>query len=329
MRVILILTISLCFLSVFFLGMPSANNGNWFEFISGFQSQETRTIFSIYRIPEWVAALIAGAMLSSSGLFLQTFLNNPLASSSILGVNAASHLFVALGIMGTSVFAGFLAEIGVVVTATLGAFLFSILLLFISFRLKSSITLLIIGIMLGTFLGALTDLIVSQSDTLSLKQFTSWSFGSLKQLELKQVPLFFSILCLGIFLSILVLKPLNLLLIGEKEAMKNGLNYRKTSMLLLIIIALFSGSVTSFCGPIAFVGLIVPNAIRWLYKSANHFYLFPICAIGGACFLIICAILIRFLEPYISLPLNVLSSLVGAPIVVFFILKKVNNASIN
>jgi iron complex transport system permease protein len=201
-----------------------------------------------------------------------------------------------------------------------------LLIVLLANRVRSQVSLLLIGMMLGTFVSALTGILLSKSDPNALKAFTLWSFGSLQQVDYDQLPVIGALTTIGIIAAFFIVKPLDALILGERQAIVLGVNLRRTQWWILLIVSVLTGLVTAFCGPIAFVGLIVPNLVKIFYRTANHRSLLIGTALVGGMFMILCDLLIVVLEPYIVLPINSLTSMLGAPIVVLLLLKKVRNA---
>lgn len=305
-------------LSILLLGYPHGSDPWFAAFRSG--SKTDWLLFEVYRFPEWVISIVAGAGLSVSGLILQTTLNNPLAGPSILGITSGSYFFVALALMGGSFVPGILADLSLTFAATLGALFFGLLILLISLRVRSITTLLLVGIMLSTLMAAITNLIVLKSDPQSVKAFAIWGMGSLQQLNSNQIPfviVFLTLVLLGVFA---LSKSLNALVLGDKMAQVVGVNVRRTRILVILLSSLLVGVVTAFCGPIGFVGLIVPNLIRLYYKTARHGHLLLAALLTGAIVLVFCDLLIRILEPLIVMPINSLTAIFGAPVVLILLL---------
>ncbi len=272
------------------------------------------------RIPRLFMALIAGASLSVVGLLMQTLFNNPLAGPYVLGINSGSSLFVALSIMTGIPF--FASDLGIITNALIGAFLFGLVILFFSRLVRTQIALLLVGLMLGSFISAFVSFIQSASDAQELKVFTLWALGSLQKVEFTQIPLILLVTIIGIIGAFLIIKPLNILVLGEQEAKLLGVNIKRVRLIIIVITAILTGLVTAFCGPIAFVGLAVPNLVRILFKTQQHFILITASLLMGALFILICDIIIQLAEPYFMLPINVLTSIIGAPMVIFFILNR-------
>lgn len=323
----LLLVVALLLLLVVALGIPHQDEV-WFQwlFASGKDKDVHYTLLTEFRIPRLVMALIAGSGLAVCGLLLQTMLNNPLAGPSMLGLTSGSHLMVALAIMASGVLSGTLLDVSVTVASAIGSLVFGVIILLIAGRLRSQVSLLLVGILLGTFVSALTSILLVKSDPSALKAFTLWSFGSLQQVSLGQLPFVTGVGMVGIASTFFLVKPLNVLQLGERQATVLGVNIRRTQWLILAIVSLLTGLVTAFCGPIAFVGLIVPNVVRMLYKTTKHRTLLAGCILFGAILLLVCDILVVVLEDVLVLPINTITSLLGAPVAIVLLFKKIRNA---
>lgn len=326
-RLHIFLLLFLVMLVILTLGFPHQEE-RWFESFfptEGFEKFQY-ILLTEFRIPRLVIALVAGASLSVCGLLLQTLLNNPLAGPSILGLTSGAHLFVALTILAAGYLSGTLLDLSITVASAVGSLLFGLIILLMANRVKSQVSLLLVGMMLGTFVSAVTGILLSKSDPNALKAFTLWSFGSLQQVSLNQLPLILAICLVGIGATFFLVKPLNGLVLGERQATVLGVHLRRSQWQILVVVSVLTGLVTAFCGPIAFVGLIVPNIVKIFYKTANHRVLLIGTIIIGAGFMLVCDLLIVVLEPYIVLPINSLTSLIGAPVAVALLLKKIRHA---
>jgi len=291
----------------------------WNSLFSLDTSNPFQIVFRELRLPRTSIALLAGAGLSIAGLLMQTFFNNPLAGPSILGISAGSSLFVALAIMtGFSLFSN---TFGIITAAIFGALIYSLLLLVFSRFIRSNVSLLITGIMLGSFTNALIQVIESMSNVNALKAFTIWGFGSLQQVSFAQLPSILLCFLGALVLLLFLVKPLNAYVLGEERAAQLGISVTQVKILVICCVAIFTGLITAYCGPIAFVGLAVPNIVKIRYKTTNHWYLISASALFGALLLIICDLLILKLEAVIALPLNSITSLFGAPVVIWILLK--------
>ena len=272
------------------------------------------------RIPRLITALIAGGALSVAGLLMQTLFNNPLAGPYVLGINSGSGLFVAFSFMTGLPF--FTSDLGTVTSALLGAFLFGLLIMSFSSVVRSHISLLLIGLMLGSFTSAIIYILQTVSSAEELKAFTMWAMGSLQHTKLEQVPILAGIGIASIALTFLLVKPLNALVLGERDAALLGIRLRSVRILIIALTAILTGIVTAYCGPVAFVGLAIPNLVRILFKTQNHGTLILACALTGGIFLVLCDAFLQWIEGSVFIPINALTSLIGAPFVVFIILKR-------
>jgi iron complex transport system permease protein len=272
------------------------------------------------RIPRMTTALLAGGALSLAGLLMQTLFKNPLAGPYVLGINSGATLLVGLSILsGVSFFS---TDYGIVINALIGAFLFGLIILSFSKFVKNQLSLLLIGIMLGSFTSAFISILQSLSNANELKLFTLWGLGSLQKVTFEQIPMLLVILFVGLLLTLVLAKKLNLLILGESEAKLMGVNVKMTRYVIIGITALFTGVITAFCGPIAFIGLAVPNITRIIFKTQNHHILIITSFIIGAMFLLACDIIIQLLEHQIVIPINALTSIIGAPLVVLIVFRK-------
>jgi len=291
----------------------------WSALVEGGNSSK-EIIAREFRIPRMITALIAGGGLAVSGMIMQTLFNNPLAGPYVLGISSGSSLFVALCTMtGIPLLQ---SNLGIVGGAFIGAMVFGGIILFFSFFIRSSVSLLLVGLMLGSFTGSLISILEATSSAGELKSFTMWTMGSLQNVQFTDITLLLFIFMPSLFLLVLLIKPLNVLLLGDHEAQQLGLNIKFVRISCIAVTALFTGLITAFCGPIAFVGLAVPNVSRLLFRSQNHRILLSSNLLIGGSFLLFGDILIQLLESIVILPINVFTSLLGAPIVIFIILKR-------
>lgn len=284
-------------------------------------SNVSHVIFFEFRFPRMLMAILAGSSLAVSGMFMQTLFNNPLAGPYVLGINSGSALFVALTLLTGIPF--FNSDFGLISSAMLGAIFFGILILVFSIFVRSQISLLLIGLMISSFVGALISTLESMSSAEELKQFTFWSFGSLQQASLNQIPFIAAFVFIAFILSIFVLKPLNAMVLGEISAKNLGVQIQYLRFSIIGITAILTGTITAFCGPIAFVGLAIPNISRLLFRTQNHRILLSSNVLIGAIFMVNCDSIIQLLEPWFVFPINAFTSILGAPFVIYLILKKI------
>jgi iron complex transport system permease protein len=313
---------------LFFLSFIHLNNGKFhfsfsviFDSIFNFNSEnQSQIIFREIRIPRTIMAILAGASLSISGLLLQTFFKNPLAGPSVLGITSGSSLFVAFSIL--TGFQFFESNFGLVASSLLGAFCFSVLILTFSRFVKSEVSLLLIGMMLASFTSAIIQVLQLFTHANQLKAFTLWGFGSLQQVEFSQLTSIIFIFILALISLTVLIKPMNLLVLGIKEAQVLGLKINTFKLIIIGISSVFTALVTAFCGPISFIGLAVPNITKQIFKTQNHLILFLGSLVLGSLVLLICDLIIIYFESYFLLPLNGITALIGSPVVVWIILKK-------
>lgn len=272
------------------------------------------------RIPRMITALVAGAGLSVAGLLMQTLFNNPLAGPYVLGINSGASLFVAFALMAGVPLVT--SDIGLIANALIGAFLFGLIILSFSSVIRQQISLLLIGLMLGSFTSAIVFILQSTSGMQELKLFTLWALGSLQKVTIEQTPWLIGALLITLIGAFLVVKPLNLLVLGSTEAESLGVRMKRVRILIILVTAVITGVVTAFCGPVAFVGLAIPNLIRIVMKTQNHALLIIASALCGSVFLLLCDILIQRMEDMYVLPINALTSIIGAPFVILLVLRR-------
>lgn len=304
-----------------FVGEINLTFSDFYNSLFKFNSSNTNhIIFQEFRIPRLIMGIIAGSGLSIAGLLMQTMFNNPLAGPYVLGINSGSSLFVAFSIMTGIPF--LTSDIGTISSALIGAFIFGLIILSFSFVVRSHVSLLLIGIMLGSFTSAFVSILQSMSDASQLKLFTMWAMGSLQQVEMAQIPLIVTFFIIGVIASLFVIKPLNALILGETQALMLGINIKYIRLVLIIITAILTGVITAYCGPIAFVGLAVPNLVKLLFKTQSHGVLLFGCFLIGSLFLLLCDISVQLLESTVHIPINALTSIIGAPFVIVIVLKR-------
>ncbi len=285
-----------------------------------------RNIILESRLPSALSALLAGAGLSVSGLQMQTMFRNPVAGPYVLGISAGASLGVAVFIMAASVFGihevQFLSSWSIVIAAAGGAVFIFFINFLISFRLNDVVAILIVGLMIGGGISALIDIMQSFSSNEALKNYVMWTFGSFRYVNSSQVVFLSLVVCMGVMFSLLLTKPLNLLLLGENYATSSGLNVRNAKILIVLCTSILAGTVTAFCGPVGFVGLAVPHLSRAVFKTADHKVLTPACGLIGAVICGLCNILAATPGSDTILPVNAITSLLGAPVVIWIILRQ-------
>ncbi|WP_456867415.1 FecCD family ABC transporter permease [Galbibacter sp. BG1] len=291
------------------------------------EKQSWEYIILNYRLPKAFTAILVGSGLSISGLLMQTLFRNPLAGPFVLGISSGASLGVAILIMGSSLFAGIfsgflLNSISIAIAATIGSFLVLLAIFIVASSIKDSMALLIIGLMFGSITTAVVSVLSYFTSKDQLQQYIFWSFGSLGNLSWNQLALLAILFVIGIIITILVLKPLNALLLGENYAQSMGIQLKKSRYLIIIATSLLAGSITAFAGPIAFIGLAVPHLTRQLFNTQNHHVLVPATILFGAILMLLCDTIAQLPTSEYSLPINAITSIIGAPVVIWLLVRK-------
>ncbi len=287
---------------------------------------QIRILVTHFRLPKAITALVVGAALSASGLQMQTLFRNPLAGPYVLGISSGASLGVSLfllgaPLLGVSVASETLRNIGVVGSAWIGAALILAVIMAVSVRLKDIMAILILGMMFGSAAFAIVQILQYLSPDSALKSFVVWTMGSLSGVSLQQLGLMSGIVVAGLALSIYLIKPLNLLLLGENYARTMGLNIRWIRFLLFASTTLLAGTVTAFCGPIGFIGIAVPHVARMLTGNADHRVLMPASMLMGSVTMLLCDIIAQLPGHEMVLPVNTITALLGIPIIVLVIVR--------
>ena len=284
-------------------------------------------IIQNYRLPKAITAILVGSGLGISGLLMQTLFRNPLAGPFVLGITSGASLGVALVILGSSIFGGFLATFlltkwSLVIAASLGSFLVLLLVLIVSSKVRDTMAILIIGLMFGSITAAIVSVLSYFSSAEQLQQYIFWGFGSLGDLDWSEVQVFTVIYVIGIIFSVLSIKGLNTLLLGENYAKSLGLNIKQSRLLIIIATSLLAGTITAFAGPIAFIGLAIPHVTRQVFNTSNHKTLLPAVFLFGAIIMLICDSIAQLPNTDYLLPINAITSLIGAPVVVWLLVRQ-------
>jgi iron complex transport system permease protein len=275
-----------------------------------------------YRLPKVITAILAGMALGVSGMQMQTFFRNPLAGPFVLGITSGASLGVALLIMAGISF-GFSGGAWAIVTAAaLGAALVMILVVYTAARLQDTMALLIVGLMFGSATGAIVSVLQFFSQATSIQAYLSWTFGSLGNITWKEMYVFAPIVLAGLLFSFLLLKPLNALILGENYAKSMGINLGFTKIGIIITTSLLAGTITAFCGPIAFIGVALPHLARLLYQTSDHRKLMPLILLLGAIVMLLCDSIAQLPGSQHTLPINAITAIVGAPVIIWIILRK-------
>jgi iron complex transport system permease protein len=287
--------------------------------VGGDCPETTAKIVINIRLIKAVVALLCGAALSVSGLQMQTLFRNPLAGPYILGISSGASLGVAIFILGAPLLGLPMAftQLGVAGAAWIGAALVLVIIAAVSQRIKDIMVILILGMMFSSGVSAIVQILQYLSKEESLKSFVIWTMGSLGNVTMSQLGILLPSVLLGLLLSVLTIKPLNLLLLGEEYARSMGLNLNRSRQMLFLSTTLLAGTVTAFCGPIGFIGLAVPHVARAMFRNADHRVLLPATALLGACVLVFCDIISKIL----TLPVNSITAILGIPIVIWVVVR--------
>ncbi|MCC6372406.1 MAG: iron ABC transporter permease [Bacteroidia bacterium] len=282
-------------------------------------------IFWEIRFPKTITALVAGATLSLAGLVLQIIFRNPLAGPYVLGISSGASLMVAFSILAGSAFQSmapvFHGKSFLVSAAIAGSFLVTLLILVVSKRVNSNVVLLLIGLMFSQICGAIQTALEYFADPTSLKSFVVWGMGSLSNTTNTDLTGYVPISVLAILALFLFVKPLNALLLGQNYSQNSGINFGKNRFWLILISSVLTGITTAFCGPVAFVGIAVPILSRMLFDtSRQQVHLFSCVLIGGSLLLLADA-LCHSLISNVALPINMLTTFIGAPLVIYLMFK--------
>ncbi|WP_456423619.1 FecCD family ABC transporter permease [Lutibacter sp.] len=298
------------------------------SFFTGEVEKESwKSIVLNYRLPKAITAIIVGSGLSISGLLMQTLFRNPLAGPFVLGISSGASLGVAILILGAS-FLGVtittyaFTNWGMAIAASLGAFLVLFAVMLAATKVRNTMSILIIGLMFGSLTAAVISVLAYFSSASQLQQYLFWSFGSLGNLSWTEISALLVVYLIGVLLVTLIIKPLNSLLLGENYAKSMGVNVKRTRNLTLISTSLLTGVITAFSGPIAFIGLAVPHLTKIMFHTSNHKILLPAVAISGAIIMLICDSIAQLPNSEYTLPINAITSLFGAPIIIWLLVRK-------
>lgn len=275
-----------------------------------------------FRLPKAFTAILAGSALSVAGLMMQTLFRNPLADPYVMGVSSGASLGVAVSMMSVGMLPfSFGINSGVIIlSAIIGASFVLLLILGVSFRIQNTVSLLIVGIMFGTIASAIVSILQYFSNPDAIKLFIMWNLGSLGGVTWQHLQYLIPIVIMGLFLAFYMQKKLDTLLLGENYASGLGISIIQTRVLIVVSTGLLAGSVTAFTGPIAFIGIAVPHIARGIFHTSKHQTLIPASILIGSVIILICDIISQI--PTYTLPINTISSLFGAPIIIWIILKR-------
>lgn len=321
--ILIALLIAFFFINVS-LGSVSISTQEIFSSLFGFTDNY---IVQNYRLPKAITAILVGSGLGVSGLLMQTLFRNPLAGPFVLGISSGASLGVAIVILGAGVFGGvftalLISKWSVVIAASLGSFLVLLAVLAVSTKIRDTMAILIIGLMFGSITAAVVSVLSYFSSAEQLQQYIFWGFGSLGNLSWNEIIIFSLIYSIGLLLSVISIKGLNTLLLGENYAKSLGLNLKQSRLIIIIATSLLAGTITAFAGPIAFIGLAIPHMVRQIFTTSNHKVLLPAIMLFGAIVMLICDSIAQLPASDYTLPINAITSLIGAPVVIWLLVRK-------
>lgn len=323
---IAITALLLCLLANICTGSSGIAFASVFDFVTGSANEELNFILGSIRIPKAITALFIGMALSAAGLVMQTLFRNRLAGPYVLGLSSGSSLAVAFLIMGSTLLSSNLVvwvyqPFAIAVASIIGSFAVLSMVLLIARRVADSSTVLVAGIMISSFAGAITGVLSYFTTAENLQRYTFWSMGSLSNLTLEELWILVSTTIIGLLLFVPKLGTLDSLLLGDQYAQSMGVSLQNSRRYLILVTALLVGISTAFCGPIAFVGLAVPHLTRQLYRVNTHHKLYPLTLATGGTIMLLADLLCKLPLEGWSLPINAVTSIIGAPVVMYLILK--------
>lgn len=330
---VLIAAAALLFVGDLLIGTTAIPLGDvWAALTGGATSEEYAVIVRELRLPKVIVAAVAGVALSASGLQMQTLFRNPLAGPYVLGVSSGATLGVALFTIGAPII-GLSGNTAVMAMGTtgmawLGSAAILLLVMMLSRRIRNINVILIIGMMLGSTISAVVGILQYVGTEESLKAFVVWTMGSLTNVTGEQLTLIIPIAAVGTLLSVAVIKPLNMLLLGEGYARTMGLDVGRTRTLIFISTTLLAATVTAFCGPIGFIGLAMPHLARMTFRTSDHRILMPASILWGVVAMLLCCVVCDLVaRGGVMLPVNTVTSLLGIPIIIIVVMRNRNSAA--
>lgn len=300
----------------------------WAALTGGSTTEEYRVIVNELRLPKVLVAAFAGMALAASGLQMQTLFRNPLAGPYVLGINSGASLGVALFTLALPMMGGmssWLARLGLTGMAWIGSAAILVLVMFLSRKIKNISVILILGMMLGSAISAVVGILQYMGTEESLKAFVVWTMGSLATVTAEDLRLLIPVVVVGLVLAIAVVKPLNMLLLGESYARTMGLRVRVARTAIFLSTTLLAGTITAFCGPVGFIGLAMPHLARMTFRTADHRLLMPASMLWGAVAMLLCCLATDIVaRGGVMLPINTVTSLLGIPIIIIVVIRNRN-----
>lgn len=321
--VILVVLLVIAFLADIIFGSATLPFSEVWKVLTG-QGDDViyREIILNHRLPKALTAVLAGAALSVAGVLMQTLFHNPLAGPDVLGVTSGASLGVALLTLGTSALPlWMITGWGQVTAAIIGAVCVLLLVIIASIKVPQTVSLLIMGMMFGYFAGAIVSVLQSVSNPDTLKLFVTWTFGSLSSVGWGQMQVMAPVIGAGILISFLLQKQLNVFLLGRNYATGLGISVSSLRLIVIVATALLAGTSTAFTGPIGFIGITIPHIARGLFHTSNHRIIFPASILCGAVIMLVCDIISQLPGFKGTLPINAVTALFGAPVIIWIIWK--------
>lgn len=320
---ILLILLFVAFLADIILGSATLPFNEVWNVLTG-QSEDIvyREIILNHRLPKALTAILAGAALSVAGVLMQTLFHNPLAGPDVLGVTSGASLGVALITLGTSalplwVMSGW----GQVTAAVIGSVIVLLLVIIASIKVPQTVSLLIMGMMFGYLAGAIVSVLQSVSNPDTLKLFVTWTFGSLSAVGWEYMKVMAPVIGVGLLIAFLLQKKLNVFLLGKNYATGLGISVSRLRLIVIVATALLAGTSTAFTGPIGFIGITIPHIARGLFRTSNHRVIFPASVLCGAIIMLVCDIISQLPGFNGTLPINAVTALFGAPVIIWIIWK--------
>jgi iron complex transport system permease protein len=294
---------------------------------SGASKQTWTYIIVNYRLPKAITAVATGMGLSVSGLLMQTLFRNPLAGPYVLGLSSGSSLGVAFVVMGAALLPAFsadwlLSSHGIVLASCLGSLLVLLAVLAVAERMRDTMAILVVGLMFSGLSSAIVGVLTYFSSAEQLQKYTFWSLGNLGNLSWPSVVVLTVAVAVGLVLSLVSTKPLDALLLGENYARSLGVDIRRSRLVIILATSILAGGITAFAGPIAFIGMAVPHIAKLMLKTGSHFVLFWTTLLVGAAIMLCCDLLSHIPGTELVLPINAVTSIIGAPIVIWLLVRK-------
>lgn len=308
------------------LGSVALSPADVWDALAGQGDDTVRSIVLKFRIPKAVVAVLSGAALSASGLQMQTLFRNPLAGPYVLGVSSGASLGVSLFLLGLPLMGGMAASelvrgIGMAGAAWAGGALVLLVVMAVSARVKDIMVILILGMMFGSATGAVVDILQFLSDEGALKSYVVWTMGSLGGVGAGQLKIMAAVVAVGLAMSVALIKPLDMLLLGESYARTMGMDVTRTRRMIFVSTTLLAATVTAFCGPIGFIGIAMPHVARMMFARAGHRILMPGSMLVGALVMVVCDVVAQMPGYDMVIPINTITALLGIPIIIVVIVR--------